>query len=103
MRLVYKYNWVCDHVASGTVTIPFEYLSILEFQYMVLEKLKVHKDEYMHTYGMKYGKKEALAHYSNSTILLFGYNIKVEDLENIEHDVYTLEDWFDKNKETCLE
>jgi hypothetical protein len=51
MKIVFEYNWNVEHEASGTETIPFEYSSIEDFQFMVLEKIKEHKEKCIKEYG----------------------------------------------------
>ena len=94
MKLIYEHYWCDPWVASGTITIPFEYSSIVDFQYFVLEEIEKHKQECI----KQYGKKEGSIYYTNGYIEILGHELNVGDLEsNIEDRVYTLEDWFEKN------
>lgn len=87
MRLVFIYHWCIPYEAEGTETIPFEYSSIEDFQFFVLEKIAEIKS-----------KKDCFG-YSSHYIELFGYNMLIEEIEyNINHIVISLEDWFDKKK-----
>ena len=83
MKLIFLYNWCVPYESSGTNTIPFEYSSLEEFQFMILEKIQEHK-------------QKGLTH-----MLLFGYTMDIDEasLESIESITFTLDDWFEKNKE----
>jgi hypothetical protein len=82
MKLVFTYSW-CNEEASATITVPFEYSSLEDFQFMLLEKLDDCKKN-----GQCY-------------IRLFDCDINIEesDIERVENSVLTLEDWFERNKE----
>lgn len=95
MKLVFEYESTDGYTYSCTNTVPFEYSSVLEFQYMVLEKIKEHKQKCI----KEYGKKDGSEWYRNGEINILGHDRNVGQLEDsIEHNVFTLEEWFDKNK-----
>jgi hypothetical protein len=76
-KLVLKHFWG-DEGCSGEYTIPFEYKSKDDFVYDVLEKSKNHDWDI--------------------DMQLFGTYFSKEEIETIEDYVYTLEEWFKKNK-----
>jgi len=93
-KLVFQYYWSDDCICSGTATIPFEYSSIDDFIFMILQKT----EEYRKNYIEKYGDDKF---YRNGYIEILGIDINVGDLEYIiesNSSVYTLEDWFEKFK-----
>jgi hypothetical protein len=94
MKLIFEYHWDEEYVASGTETMPFEYSSVEDFQYMVLEKIKEHKEECIE----KYGKKDGSKWYRNDYIKILDKEFIVEDLEDSIDSVYELEVWFERNK-----
>lgn len=75
VNLIYKYNW-SDDSCSGTAIIPFQYKSKSDFICDVLKR-----------FDKKYFKK-------NSFATLFGEGLTKEVVDNIENDIYTLEEWF---------
>ena len=95
MKLVFEYHWSVEGEAEGTCTIPFEYSSIEDFQFMVLEKIKEHKERFI----KEKGKKDGIAWYRNGSVEVLGADLNVGNLEDdIEHYVFTLEDWFEQHK-----
>lgn len=95
MKLIFEYESTDGCTYSCTNTIPFEYSSVMEFQMMVLDKINVHKQKCID----EYGKKDGIGWYKNGYINILGHDINVYSLEDdIEHKVFTLEEWFDKNK-----
>jgi len=74
-KLIYKYSWGGEP-CSGTAIIPFQYKSKDDFVYDVLKR-----------FDKKYFKK-------NSFATLFGEYLTKEVVDNIENDIYTLEEWF---------
>lgn len=95
MKLVFEYNWIIDCVAGGVDAIPIEYDSIEDFQLMVLDKIKEHKDKCISEHGEINGSYW----YRNGHIQILGREFNVGSLEDcIEHRVYTLEQWFENNK-----
>lgn len=88
MKLVFEIHWCVEYVASGIHTIPLEYSSIEDFQYMVLEKIKEYKEQC-----------ENEEWYRNGYIEILGHEYNIGDLEDsIEYNVYELNDWFERNK-----
>ncbi len=79
MKLVFEHYKSEEWVYSCTNTIPFEYESKEKFIFDVLEKSKNVEGQYEH-------------------IILFNDHIDVDTIEQIEHNVYTLEEWFEKLK-----
>ena len=88
-KLILTYSWGSEP-CSGIEHIPFEYESKDKFVFDILEKYKNHPWEY---YGN--GKSD----FETSTVYLFdcAYLTKY-DIENIEKNVSTLDEWFKRNK-----
>lgn len=78
MNLIIEIYWGGEPF-SGTDIIPFEYSSKEEFVYDVLEKRRNSEEGY---------------------VVLFDHYLYDIDLESIEHNVYTLEEWFSYRKNT---
>ncbi len=94
MKLVFSYYFY-DEEFSGRHVFPFEYSSIEDFQYMVLEKIKEHKDAMIKLHG----EKDGSGWYKNGYVKIFDEELNVFHLEeSIEYGVLTLEDWFNSNK-----
>lgn len=74
VKLIYKYSWGGEP-CSGTAIIPFEYKGKDEFVYDVLKR-----------FDKKFFK-------NNSFAELFGEGLTEEVINNIEGDIYTLEEW----------
>ena len=74
VKLIYKYSWDGEP-CSGTSIIPFEYKGKDEFVYDVLKR-----------FDKKFFKK-------NSFAKLFGEGLTEEVINDIEGDIYTLEEW----------
>lgn len=74
VKLIYRYNWGGEP-CSGTSIIPFEYKGKDEFVYDVLKR-----------FDKKFFKK-------NSFAKLFGEGLTEEVINDIEGDIYTLEEW----------
>lgn len=74
VKLIYKYSWGGEP-CSGTSIIPFEYKGKDEFVYDVLKR-----------FDKKFFKK-------NSFAKLFGEGLTEEVINDIEGDIYTLEEW----------
>ena len=90
MKLVLEIHWCVEYEASGIHTIPFEYSSIEDFQYMVLEKIKEYKEQQ---------EEKNKGWYRNGYLTILGEDYNIGDLEDsIEHYVYELNDWFERNK-----
>ena len=83
MKLVYVHFWGGEP-CSGTSHIPFEYESKEKFIFDVLEK-----------FNRSYWDNPDNW---NAEILDDVY-INKDDLPNLEYDVYTLQEWFEKRKE----
>lgn len=81
-KLVFEHNWDVPHEASGTEVFAFEYESKIAFQCHALDLIKKSK---------KNGGPVVLFHWA------FYDEIKLVD--EIEHNVYDLEDWFEKKKQ----
>jgi hypothetical protein len=100
-QLVYVYHWGGEP-CSGTNFIPFEYegtdkMSAKEkFCYDALEKFKGHQWEYYQPYGSK-GKP---SDYDTDKVEIFDdVYLTKGDLNQIEHSVMTLEQWFESRKD----
>lgn len=93
MILVYVHSWG-DEGSSGTSHIVFDYESKEKFVFDVLEKFK---NKEWQEFGTGYYKRhEEVSLFSNSddvTLNKFG-------IENIEHDVFTLDEWSQRNLQT---
>jgi hypothetical protein len=95
MKLILLHDFTDGCTYGVTAAIPFEYSSIVDFQYMVLEKIEEHKNKCIREYGTKNG----MEWYTNGEIDILDMSLSVGTLENrIENSVYTLEDWFERNK-----
>jgi hypothetical protein len=79
VKLIYRYSWGGEP-CSGTEIIPFEYKGKDEFIYDVLKR-----------FDKKHFKK-------NNYVDLFGQYLNENDIKDIEHNVFTLEEWFIKEK-----
>ena len=79
VKLIYRYEWGGEP-CSGTEIIPFEYKGKDEFVYDVLKR-----------FDKKYFKKE---NYVN----MFGQYLNENDINEIENNIFTLEEWFNKVK-----
>lgn len=93
MKLVLEYSWG-DIGCSGISYIAFEYESKDKFVFDVLEKYKDHEWVDHGEWGWS---KVALLDVSGDVISEDVYLDKY-DIEGIERNVYTLEEWFDRNK-----
>jgi len=80
MQLVYVYQWGGEP-CSGTSTIPFEYESKEKFLFDLFELAESKKEET----------------FSSAQILEEVYLSEI-DLDNVEHLVHTLDEWFEKEK-----
>ena|SRR3989304_9366080 len=96
MKLILVYYSGDGYTYSCTDSIPFEYASIDDFKYLVLEKIKEHKDACI----AQHGKKDGEIYYRNGIVKLFDRDFNVGNIEDSIDNVYTLEEWFTKNKET---
>ena len=80
VKLIYRYNWGGEP-CSGTAIIPFEYKGKDEFVYDVLKR-----------FNKKFFKENGHAE-------KFGECLTEQDINDIEHNIFTLEEWFSKNKQ----
>jgi hypothetical protein len=80
VKLIYRYDWGGEP-CSGTEYIPFEYKGKDEFIYDVLKR-----------FDKKFFKKHNYAE-------ILGQYLNEGDINDIEHNVFTLEEWFNKRKE----
>jgi hypothetical protein len=80
VKLIYSYSWGGEP-CSGTAVIPFEYKGKDEFVYDVIKR-----------FDKKYFKENSFAE-------LFGELLDKEVVNNIENDIFTLEEWFIKQKQ----
>lgn len=82
MKLIFEYNWCIPYEASGTEIFPIVCDSQIKLQVHVLDKInETRKEEF-------------------GILTLFGFDFY--DLGNLEHqiqyNVFTLEEWYEKNK-----
>lgn len=80
VKLIYRYEWGGEP-CSGTEIIPFEYKGKDEFIYDVLKR-----------FDKKYFKKHNYAE-------ILGQYLNEGDINDIECNVFTLEEWFNNRKE----
>jgi hypothetical protein len=79
VKLIYRYNWGGEP-CGGTDYIPFEYKGKDEFVYDILKR-----------FDKKFFKKHNYAE-------ILGQYLNEGDINDIEHNVFTLEEWFNKRK-----
>jgi hypothetical protein len=81
MKLIFEYNWCVPHEASGAEVFAIECDSKIKLQIYVLDKIKEARKE-------------------SNYITLFNFDFyDLNELEHqIEHNVFTLEEWYEKNK-----
>lgn len=92
MKLVYV-HWWGDESASGEDHICFEYPSKEQFVFDVLEKFKDKKwNNIVTKYSGTYNEKVALFDHPDSV------TVDQYEVEGIEHNVFTLEEWWRRNK-----
>ena len=80
VKLIYRYNWGGEP-CSGTSIIPFEYKGKDEFVYDILKR-----------FNKKFFKEHGHAE-------IFGEWLTEQDINDIEYNIFTLEEWFTKNKQ----
>jgi hypothetical protein len=80
-KLIFRHYWGGEP-CSGVTVIPFEYKGKDEFVYDVLKR-----------FDKKFFKE-------NNHVELFGEWLDNIEINDIENNVFTLEEWFTKNKET---
>jgi len=83
VKLIYRYSWGGEP-CSGTDIIPFEYKGKEEFVYDVLKR-----------FDKKFFKK-------HDHVELFGEWLNESDINDIEYNIFTLEEWFNKYKQLTL-
>ena len=89
-KLIYTHSWG-DEMSSGVDNIAFQYKSKEDFVFDILEKYKKHQWIY-------YGQFKS--DYETSSIELFsGVWLTKGQLEYIETNILTLEEWFTNNKQ----
>jgi len=79
MQLIYSYDWG-DESCGGVEIIPFEYSSKEDFIKDVFIKMKD---------AIKKGV---------GAILVLDYPLSIDIASHIKYSVFTLEEWFEKNK-----
>jgi len=87
MKLIFHYYETDGYSYGEDYFIPFEYESKEKFAFDILEAIKDIKPKNIH-----------LPPYLD----LFGFRIYTCVLEKIEEDVFTLEEWFEKNKQKII-
>lgn len=87
-KLILRYDWGGEH-CGGTDVFPFLYKSKEEFMYDVLERFKNHKWVYCDGDQSKYS--------SNKVELFDNIWLSEGDINDIERNVHTLDEWFDLN------
>ena len=80
VKLVFRYSWGGEP-CSGTSIIPFEYKGKDEFVYDILKR-----------FNKKFFKEHGHAE-------IFGEWLTEQDINDIEYNIFTLEEWFSKNKQ----
>ena len=88
MNLVLVHHW-CNEPESGVCIIPFEYESKEKFVFDILDKFK---NKEWKEYG-----EGSYKSYEQVEVFL-GVGMNKFDIESIEHNIFTLDEWFDKNK-----
>lgn len=79
VKLIYRYSWGGEP-CSGTEIFPFEYKGKDEFIYDIIKR-----------FDKKYFKKE-------NYVDMFGQYLNENDINEIENNIFTLEEWFNKEK-----
>jgi len=79
VKLIYKYSWGGEGCA-GTEIFPFEYKGKDEFVYDINKR-----------YDKKYFKQDDL-------VKMFGEYLNEKDIREIKNNIFTLEEWFVKEK-----
>lgn len=85
-KLVFVYSWG-DEGCCGTTVIPFEFSSKDDFVFYMLEKYKELRD-----------LRTREVYFTDLDIWL-----NKEEVDGIERNIYTLEEWFKENKCTVKE
>jgi|688.fasta_scaffold1091039_3 hypothetical protein len=81
-KLIFEHNWSIPYESNGTEVFAVEYESKIAFQCYVFDLIKKSKN-------------------TDDTFVLFGWSFyDLSELEiEIEHNVYTIEEWFEKKKQ----
>jgi len=87
-----------DFTYSFDSFIPFEYESKEKFCYDMLIKL----DEWKKDNKLSGYKKNFEDYYTQCIEIFNGYYFSPYEIENFENDIYTLTEWFEKNKQQHL-
>jgi len=95
-KLVFVHSWG-DEGCCGTSHIAFEYESKDKFCYDALEKLETWKKE-----NKLIGRKDNYQEYHWAVINIFNDYFSPCEIENLEYNIFTLEEWFEKEKETKI-
>lgn len=79
VKLIYRYEWG-DESCGRTDIYPFEYKGKDEFVNDIIKR-----------FDKKYFKKE-------NYVDMFGQYLNEDDIKNMKKNVFTLEEWFNKEK-----
>ena len=79
VKLIYRYSWGGEGCA-GTEIYPFEYKGKDEFIYDIIKR-----------FDKKYFKNE-------NYVDMFGQYLNENDINEMENNIFTLEEWFNKEK-----
>ncbi len=85
-KLVLIYHWGYEE-CSGTAHIAFEYESKDKFVFDVLEKFKNKEWEVFHN-----------GEWNERVEIMPEVYLDKSEIENIEYSIFTLEDWFNRQK-----
>ena len=83
------YTYSCDKV------LAFEYVDKDTFVFDILEKFKDYE-------WKTYGKDTYSSSYHEEVEVFPDVTMTKHDIEHIEHNVFTLDEWFEQNKVTLL-
>lgn len=90
-QLVFIHYWVSEP-ESGTSYTPFSYESKDQFIFDMLEK---YKDEVWTYYGTN---KREYSDYDTSSVEVLGHHISKGELNELEHNIVTLQEWFNREE-----
>lgn len=79
VKLIYRYSWGGEGCA-GTEIYPFEYKGKDEFIYDIIKR-----------FDKKYFKNK-------NYVAMFGQYLNENDINEMENNIFTLEEWFNKEK-----
>ena len=88
-KLILRHHWGGEP-CGGTENICFEYESKDKFVFDILEKYKKHKWRYY---------DNDTSDYMTNTVEVLGMSLTKGELEDIEGNIMTLNEWFEFNKE----